>query len=191
MSENQGFPTIEIQARLTLVIPVNSSNPTKQSVYDLSVSQATIIGRSPDCQIPVDSNQYNTVSRRHAQINLRVGEPEPIWELCDLNSANGTFINGEKLQGCRDLRSGDRIVLSYDGPEFIFGCQSKKTTASPSKPETIEPPEIGSPPVPQSTPVTPKQEVIAKPEPKSVGVEEPPKKVGIEEVAKQVAAKQV
>lgn len=190
MSDNQKTSGIEIQAQLTLMIPVSSGYKTEQAVYDLSISQATVLGRSPDCQIPVDSDQYDTVSRQHAQIHLRAREPEPIWELCDLNSANGTFINGQKLQGCRDLLSGDHIVLSYDGPEFIFGCQYNKNTASPSKPETIEPAEIDSQAVPQSPPVTQKQEVIAKPEPKSVGGEEDPNQ-GIEEVAKQVTVKQV
>jgi hypothetical protein len=62
-------------------------------------------GRSTDNTIafPEDSN----VSRYHAEIEKR---PDGYW-LIDLNSSNGTEVNGERLFGERPLSNGDRIVL--------------------------------------------------------------------------------
>ena len=49
-------------------------------------------------------------------------QSQPSWQICDLNSPNGTYVNGKRIEGCQLLHSGDRIVLSQDGPEFIFEC---------------------------------------------------------------------
>lgn len=88
--------------------------------YPLSQTQEVAIGRDSNCQIALDSNVYGMVSRRHATVRPLVGSSFPRWEICDLNSANGTYINGRKLQGCKTLEVGDRITLGENGPEFIF-----------------------------------------------------------------------
>ncbi|MGO9059561.1 MAG: restriction endonuclease [Candidatus Binataceae bacterium] len=49
----------------------------------------------------------STVSRRHAQIKLVNG----IWQIEDLDSTNGTRVNGEYIRGPRQLRDSDRIAL--------------------------------------------------------------------------------
>ncbi len=96
-----------------------------QSVYRLVQSQSFILGRDLDCQIPVDPLLYTAVSRRHAEIRpvtTTAGNLEPgsLWWVCDLNSSNGTFVNGQRLVGCQVLRDGDRIVLGQQGPAFRF-----------------------------------------------------------------------
>jgi len=65
------------------------------------------------------------VSRRHVALRpLRQQVADDLqWLICDLNSSNGTFVNGQRLQGCRELYSGDRITLGDRGAEFIFECQ--------------------------------------------------------------------
>jgi len=62
------------------------------------------------------------VSRRHAVVRPLSSSPdgEDGWILCDLNSANGTYLNGKRLEGCQKLISGDLITLAQDGPELIF-----------------------------------------------------------------------
>ncbi|MFB2975981.1 PrsW family glutamic-type intramembrane protease [Microseira sp. BLCC-F43] len=85
--------------------------------HKLTTTGEVIIGRDFGCEIVLDSDEYGMVSRRHAAVRpVNAG----IWEICDLNSANGTYVNGERLQGCRYLRTGDRIQLGKNGPEFIF-----------------------------------------------------------------------
>lgn len=114
-------------------------------LYLLSEYQETVVGRDPSCEIALDPNYFIIVSRRHAAIRpLQPLGNVPSWEICDLNSANGTFINGQYLQGCRQLQTGDRIELGKNGPLFVFECQFNNTTPLYSPP----------PPPPQSN-VTP------------------------------------
>jgi RsiW-degrading membrane proteinase PrsW (M82 family) len=96
-----------------------------QSVYTLVQSQSFTLGRDLDCEIPVDPLVHTAVSRRHAEIrpvttssgNL---EASSLWWVCDLNSSNGTFVNGQRLVGCQVLQNGDRVVLGQHGPAFSF-----------------------------------------------------------------------
>jgi RsiW-degrading membrane proteinase PrsW (M82 family) len=88
----------------------------------LAFEVAGTIGRDPSCQIVIDSQVYGMVSRRHAEIRYAPatgGGPEHWW-ICDLNSANGTAINQQPLQGCQILQHGDRLTLGQDGPIFLF-----------------------------------------------------------------------
>lgn len=89
---------------------------TKQ--YSLSTTGVVIIGRSPDCQIALDPFKFITVSRRHAKIK-RVGAH---WQIEDLGTTNGTLVNDLPIHGIHKLRSGDRIILGTQGPEFTFKC---------------------------------------------------------------------
>jgi len=121
--------------------------------YPLSDKQEILIGRDPSCQIILEPNHYLSVSRRHAAIRplYPLGNGLPPWEVCDLKSANGTYLNGQYLQGCQQLQAGDRIELGKGGPEFIFECQFNP---SPN------PTPLYSPPVPthfasRGTPGTP------------------------------------
>jgi hypothetical protein len=63
-----------------------------------------IVGRDPkSCDVVFE---HPTVSRRHAQLHHRDGA----WVLQDLDSTNGTTINGKRVTRCR-LEPGDRIGL--------------------------------------------------------------------------------
>ncbi|NCJ08106.1 PrsW family intramembrane metalloprotease [Synechococcales cyanobacterium C] len=87
--------------------------------HPLTTAKDCVLGRNLDCQVILDSSNYSGVSRRHAVIKPLLESP-PRWQICDLDSANGTFVNGQRLQGCRPLQAGDRIMLSQDGPQFVF-----------------------------------------------------------------------
>ena len=62
-----------------------------------------LIGRAPGCDVIVPAE---TVSRRHARLIFRDGG----WILQDLNSTNGTRLNGRYVGRCR-LRPGDQLAL--------------------------------------------------------------------------------
>ena len=90
--------------------------------YSLVSDRDMVIGRDPSCEIILDAMMYRMVSRRHAVFRpLSTSVDGNInWILQDLNSANGTYLNGQKLQGSQELQLGDRVRLGHDGPEFIF-----------------------------------------------------------------------
>ncbi|MUL36156.1 PrsW family glutamic-type intramembrane protease [Gloeocapsopsis dulcis] len=89
--------------------------------YPLSRTQEVIVGRDSSCQIVLDSNIYGMVSRRHVVFRPMLNSGiQRRWLICDLNSANGTYVNGRRLEQCQELRAGDRITLGYNGAEFVF-----------------------------------------------------------------------
>lgn len=63
-------------------------------------------GRTPEATIPVSSH---LASRRHAELKVENGTPV----LRDLNSANGTRLNGERIQA-RALSIGDVIEIGEE-----------------------------------------------------------------------------
>ncbi|MEA5582934.1 PrsW family glutamic-type intramembrane protease [Nodularia harveyana UHCC-0300] len=93
-----------------------------ESRYSLLTSKEVVIGRDPTCQVVLDATMYRMVSRRHAVVRPLSSSTNGkfSWVVCDLNSANGTFLNGKPLSECQELRPGDRISLGSDGPQFIF-----------------------------------------------------------------------
>ncbi len=114
----------------------------------LSETEEVILGRDPSCQIVLETKMYSMVSRRHALIRLHSEQTTPHglrWEICDLNSINGTYINGQRLQGSQILQVGDRIRLGYNGPEFIFDhLSNQQSTTLVSPPVNLNPPPINS-----------------------------------------------
>ena len=62
------------------------------------------IGREPECDLQVLDSE---VSRRHAKIMIRDGSAS----IDDLNSANGTYVDGERILTQYKLAPGDRIEI--------------------------------------------------------------------------------
>jgi pSer/pThr/pTyr-binding forkhead associated (FHA) protein len=71
--------------------------------------------------------ENRALSRRHAQLEVRGAG---IW-IRDLGSQNGTFINGERLEGARPIQGGDVISL---GGKFQVRLEGTETTTSHSDP---------------------------------------------------------
>jgi hypothetical protein len=63
-----------------------------------------VIGRHPECDVVLPGP---AVSRRHARLRFRDGT----WILEDLESTNGTVVNGAPLAGRYRLEPGDRLVI--------------------------------------------------------------------------------
>jgi RsiW-degrading membrane proteinase PrsW (M82 family) len=99
--------------------PATGVNPPQAQ---LALTEIVTIGRDPSCTIVIDSQHYGMVSRRHAELRhapASRGSGE-YWWICDLNSANGTYVNQHPLQGCQILQSGDRLSFGQDGPVLLF-----------------------------------------------------------------------
>lgn len=82
-------------------------SPTRYELNDLE----TTIGRHPECSIVVDAG---AVSRYHAKL---IRKPNG-YSIEDAGSRNGTFLNGQLLNGPQFLREGDKIRVS--DVEFVF-----------------------------------------------------------------------
>ncbi|HBJ35687.1 MAG TPA: peptide-binding protein [Planctomycetaceae bacterium] len=93
--------------------------------FDLKDGE-TVIGRHPDCDIVVE---VGAVSRYHAKIIRRGND----FVLEDQGSRNGTFLNGQLIDGGQALREGDRVricevELVYHSdtiPEFLAGPEMR------------------------------------------------------------------
>jgi predicted component of type VI protein secretion system len=65
----------------------------------------SIIGRSRTSAVHIPET---TVSRQHAKVAVVGGGDVRV---SDLGSSNGTFVNGEKVEGERRLADGDRVLI--------------------------------------------------------------------------------
>jgi pSer/pThr/pTyr-binding forkhead associated (FHA) protein len=73
--------------------------------FDIDLGRGLVlIGRHPQCDIRLDSNQ---VSRRHCCLTEADGEVR----VCDLGSTNGIRINGRRVQSGR-LKPGDELMIA-------------------------------------------------------------------------------
>lgn len=86
---------------------VDKVRPTRK--YDLKGT--TNVGRAGDNQVIVEDP---TVSRHHAWIKEKEGD----YTVFDVGSANGTYVNGEKVVDPRTLQNGD--VIRFGDVEFVF-----------------------------------------------------------------------
>lgn len=80
------------------------------------------IGRAPENSIPIDDNE---ASRFHCSIKPDAGG----YVVFDLNSTNGTFVNGIQVSGSQVLQSGD--VVKVGGTEFTFEARIPEEVVEP------------------------------------------------------------
>lgn len=115
----------------------------------------TTFGRSDSCSVVIP---LPTVSRVHARITLQ----QDRYVLSDAGSANGTFVNGERIQQSHRLSSGDEIWLGTsevtlaftdleetlvmqpgDGPAPLFIDEDARTVKAYGVPVQLSPLEYG------------------------------------------------
>jgi sigma-B regulation protein RsbU (phosphoserine phosphatase) len=106
------MPSTTPRAEVTVYSPLFS--PFRQQLQPGSVS----IGRASDCTIPI-KDRY--LSRKHAEIVAANGS----WLLKDCGSANGTYLNGNRVDHDQPLRGGDRIRLG--DTEILFETAEHNT----------------------------------------------------------------
>ncbi|MBX3403131.1 MAG: FHA domain-containing protein [Phycisphaeraceae bacterium] len=75
--------------------------PDKGKTFALPLNEPQLIGRSSEALPTTDT----TVSRRHAELTPDDGE----WYIRDLESQNGTYVNGVRIPERTRLRLGDQI----------------------------------------------------------------------------------
>ncbi len=95
-------PTLQVMA-----------GPLAGRLYKLD-RDVMVIGRSPECDLVLEPK---SVSRRHAVI-LRVGSS---YEIKDLESTRGTFVDGRRIKQSAVLRDGETVRIG----ELLLGFSSR------------------------------------------------------------------
>jgi len=100
----------------------------KNSGKEISVPvKRFLVGRADDCHLRPKSD---AISRNHCVI--LVGDDEVV--IRDLNSRNGTLLNGERVNGDHPLVTGD--VLKIGKIEFELAIKSEKKVPKPAPVKT-------------------------------------------------------
>jgi serine/threonine protein kinase len=140
------------------------------------IGEQFVIGRAGDLRLG-DAR----VSRRHARIVLYEG----VYMVEDLGSANGTFLNEEKVEGPTQLRSGDTVRVGPYEMRFVIeeglpvpagpvlapslapvqqGFEADVTPIPPPLPETGPSPPPPVAPAPPAKHVSPADLTVGRPE---------------------------
>jgi len=123
------------------------AGPLQGETRTLPDTDVVVLGRSDDVDLPVPDP---VMSGRHARIWCDDG----VWTLEDLDSSNGTTINGAPVS-IRPLESGDKVETGES--VFIFSADG----APPEAAERRQEPEPG---IAEPPPAVPALEVEASPE---------------------------
>ena len=98
--------------------------------------QKVVIGKKADVDRTIGDDP--SVSRVHARLE-RVGG---VWVIEDLNSTNGTYVNGERVFNTRVLRDKDEIMLGRTRLRFYAqSVSSEDSTARTGQPPLLTPKE--------------------------------------------------
>ena len=73
----------------------------------------SVFGKSPTVDVNVDSPY---ISRRHFQIRCQ----DDVFFITDLDSTNGTFLNGERLTSQQERRLRDQDLIGMAGDQVLF-----------------------------------------------------------------------
>lgn len=96
----------------------------------LCTSESVLIGRGVRNHIIIDDNE---VSREHC----RLVRSSSGYELCDLSSRNGTFVNGHRISDCWPVKSSDIIEL---GDSITLELQLTETNPLSTAPQDDDQP---------------------------------------------------
>ena len=98
------------------------------------MSTVIIIGRSRNSDIVINDPH---VSGSHAQLII---DDDGSCFINDLSSSNGTFVNGERINGVSQLRAGDFVVLGGSHFDWEKHITSSDTPSSHTKQEQFSKP---------------------------------------------------
>ncbi len=96
--------------------------------FPLDPARENVIGRGTDCHIsipdPISSREHATISRQ-----------EEVWSIRDMDSRNGTSVNGQKID---EARLADGNTLRIGGTEFEFHESEEPPTAKGDDPQLMQ-----------------------------------------------------
>jgi pSer/pThr/pTyr-binding forkhead associated (FHA) protein len=122
------------------------SGPERDRRFPLAATGLSI-GRQAGNDLALNDQQ---VSRQHARIEVRDGQVV----VTDLGTANGTYVNDQRIEGTVPLRSGDIVTVGETTIRFVADMTATVVaTPTPVPPPQPGPPVYTPPPLP-ATPAT-------------------------------------
>jgi S1-C subfamily serine protease len=113
---------MRVELRIT-----SGSRAGQRELFDKSVIS---IGRHPLNDLRFDPERDPDASSRHAEIRI-LGDKATLH---DLDSTNGTFVNGQRVAGERALFDGDLMAFGREGPAVEFhAVAAPRPEAAPSR----------------------------------------------------------
>jgi hypothetical protein len=126
---------------------LSGSKANQVEEFPIAYFNELIIGRDPSVTVKYDPDRDDLVGRQHAKI-LRDSGDGNSFILTDLNSRNGTFVNGQRIIGSARISPGDVVRFGAGGPEFQFdldpGSSLQRNTDVAGSPGTTPPPTRSS-----------------------------------------------
>ncbi len=131
------------------LVPVSGGNTIE------IVKDQTVLGREPSVDVVVSDG---SVSRRHARVEQRGG----LYFIVDQGSANGTFVNSERVAE-RELKDGQTLRLGAvdfkveleDDLAATIAMPSEAARPAPPAPAPVAPPAPVAAPAPAARPPAP------------------------------------
>jgi pSer/pThr/pTyr-binding forkhead associated (FHA) protein len=145
--------------------------PTSGPPFEVT-KDSCLLGRDPSCDLSVTDG---SISRRHAKIEKR-GDS---WVVVDQASANGTFLDSQKITGEAPLRAGQELRLGA----VAFRVEITGTSSVDDPGATVlqpvgvplPPPPKPAPPAPATPPPAPPKATAPPPPPPPPPPPAPPK----------------
>src|ERR1041384_1409198 len=107
---------------------LSGSKANQVEEFPLNHIQELTFGRDPSATVKFDPDRDDLVGRQHARVAQDASDPTQ-FNLTDLNSRNGTYLNRQRITGTAKLTPGDTIQLGPGGPEIQFDLEPRPDNA--------------------------------------------------------------
>lgn len=119
-----------IQPKLIVV-----AGPSRCGPFFLGLNkESSTIGRGDDSEICLPGKR---ISRRHCLLFYRNGK----WNVQDLGSGNGTYLNGVRITGAEEISDVDMLDVGNFKLQFLMEPIEEKTLPVPEKPKKPKKPK--------------------------------------------------
>jgi hypothetical protein len=92
-------------------------------LFELLPGTVAVVGRAPECEVVLDAR---LCSRRHAELSRADNGAVTVR---DLQSSNGTYINGIRINAARALALGDWITIGNETFELCISEDARRLAA--------------------------------------------------------------